>query len=107
MSLPAEERRALVRYPSSQEACLLDPSMRGILLAAKVRDISTQGIGLLVGKQLISGAQVTIDIQDRNRGESRILQARVVHATLQPEGRWLVGCVFSTSLSAEELREIL
>jgi hypothetical protein len=37
----------------------------------------------------------------------RVLIARVVHATPQPEGTWLVGCSFINKLQEAELGALL
>jgi hypothetical protein len=39
--------------------------------------------------------------------ETRPLTARVVHATPEANGRWIIGCAFTRPVSQEELRAFL
>jgi hypothetical protein len=102
------ERRAWVRYP-----CDLDSSCRPAIAAqtsrwvAKVRNVSSGGIALALGRRFEPGALLTIDIQ-KARGDSRSsFLAKVVHVTREDAGSWLMGCAFRSPLSEEEIQALL
>lgn len=100
--------RVATRYVSS-------PGTRGRLhvaeekraLRAWVRDISSQGIGLLLARKLEPGTPLIVQIDGKADGALSGLEARVVHATAQAAGEWLVGCALVRGLSAEELQDLL
>jgi hypothetical protein len=73
---------------------------------ARVRDISIQGICLLVGKRFEPGIGLLIELPS-NRHSYTSLQTRVVHATMNRDGHWIIGCIFAWALSEEEIRACL
>ena len=78
------------------------PPARG--LHRWVRDISATGIALLVPCEFEPGAALTLELENSDRGVSRVVRARVVHALeVPPDRRWLHGCAFERPLTAEEL----
>jgi hypothetical protein len=103
------DRRGAERYP-----CDLQPFWRvagggaaGEGPPARVRDVSATGIGLLVGQPLKPGAVLVLTLQARDEQLSRPLPVRVMHATPQAGGGWLVGCQFVRRLSAGDLQALL
>lgn len=102
------ERRASVRYP-----CNLQPSWRelgsnrGFSRIGKVHDISAAGIGLVVERLIKPGTVLVVHLQTIDQRLTRPLPMRVMHATAQPEGTWLVGCEFVRKLSNEDLQSLL
>jgi hypothetical protein len=107
--LPAdEERRGCVRYIFRHPPMLrflVRPSFqsaRGFL-----RDLSTEGAGLLVSQELRVGTVMFIQLRGFRRGTTRTQLARVVHCTQHGSGCWLVGCRWTCPLSADELRHAL
>jgi PilZ domain len=71
---------------------------------AQVRDISVAGIGLVLSRRFEPGMILTIDLPRTSPRFSPMLLARVVHATEQREGEWVIGCEFANHLSPEDLR---
>jgi hypothetical protein len=67
-----------------------------------VRDISANGIGLLLTHALEAGTLV--DVELRSRSIVRRV-AKVVHSTKQ-EGGWLIGCTLDNPLSNPELQAL-
>ena len=63
-----------------------------VLWEAIVRNISSDGIGLLLGRRFEPGVLLAIEVTDKNDGPMPLLLARVIHATARPEGGWLIGC---------------
>jgi hypothetical protein len=102
------ERRRAERYP-----CNLRPFWRveGQEQAdsppARIQNISATGIGLRIGQPIKPGAVLVIKLQTTDRRLSRPLPARVMHATPQTEGDWLVGCQFVRKLSDEDMQALL
>jgi hypothetical protein len=67
-----------------------------------VRNISANGIGLLLTQPLEQGTQVHVELRTRSI-VTRI--AQVVHSTKQ-EGGWLVGCTLNNPFSEGELQAL-
>ena len=100
------DRRASVRYQCSTDASCssLAPFER---LSGRVRDISTGGVALVLGASVRPGSDLLIDLKTKNPGICLTLHARVVHATLETEGSWVVGCEFITLPTEEQIRALL
>lgn len=73
---------------------------------AKVRDVSSTGIGLLISQAMPPGTFLAIHMSEHPCFD-RPLQAKVVHSThRRSEKCWVVGCTFSRQLSADEVRAL-
>ncbi len=100
---PAADRRAKARYTLNLPAAFCHPIAEQMSEttweAARGHDISSTGIGLSLTQPIEPGTLLAIDLE----GISRLLLAHVMHATLQADGRFLVGCEFINPLSEEEL----
>jgi hypothetical protein len=105
------ERRAWVRFPKN-EAMWCDPvrpSGKHELDTAwmgRVRDISRTGIGLSLRKRFEPGTVLTVELSESPKLQRQLL-VRVVHATADKNGRWIVGCTFDCPLSREEMQVFL
>jgi PilZ domain len=103
------ERRAFVRYPASgQSACGLsggNESYRGRW--AQLLNISHGGVGLLLSRELENGTPLSILAKSEALNMLYELQARVVNASLQDDGQWLIGCEFFIPLREEQLQGLL
>jgi hypothetical protein len=100
------ERRAVVRYLCDREITY-SPVMSRERFWARVRNISSHGIGLLLGTPLEPGTDMVIDMKTMDPRISLSLVARVVHSTMQEEGNWLVGCKFLTRPTEEQVLALL
>jgi hypothetical protein len=100
------ERRAMVRY-LCERVVICSPLTAGERLWAQVRDISTNGIGLFLCAPLELGTELIIEMKSIDPSQSRILIARVVHATMQEEGRWIIGCKLLTKPTEEQVLALL
>ena len=106
-SNPKAERRVSVRYESSLKgSCQTLSAHRETSWEAVIRDISSEGIGLLLVRRFEPGAVLSIELIDSRDEQPRVLLARVVHATTRPEGGWLIGCELVSPLSDEEVRSL-
>jgi len=105
--LPADRRDA-ERHP-----CTLQPfwhiagANQVDAARATIRDVSATGIGLRVQQSVKPGTVLVITLQTQDQRFSRPLPVRVMHATRQAEGDWLVGCRFVRVLSVHDLRALL
>lgn len=101
---PNEERRASVRMPSSR-AGYCRPAGGGAedSCRARVRDISTLGIGLVFPQRPELGRLLEIDLEGPGRKIVRTLLARVVHTEADADG-WVVGCAFTMEMPDADLK---
>ena len=72
-----------------------------------VRDLSLQGAGLLVAHSFAEGTPAHARLFNAGRRFSSHLPLRIMHATLLPEGHYLVGCHFDEPLSIRQLHALL
>jgi hypothetical protein len=80
---------------------------RDVMWPATVRDISTRGVGLVLGRRFEQGVGLAVEVPGPNGQPAETLLARVVHTTALPEGRWLLGCAFVSELSEDELDAVV
>jgi hypothetical protein len=97
-------RRAVVRYPSGQDVlCAMNPSNSGFILRAEVHEISTNGVTLLLRKNVPAGAVVSIDLPDEVGDTASVLEATITTVTAY-EKNWLLACTFSRTLTEAEVK---
>ena len=109
VGVPAEiaERRGAVRYPS-QAATPCHPVPEGdALCCARVVDISTTGIGLLVDSYVEPETLLAVELQGDDADATYTLLVEVRRAAKQGDGEWLLGCSFARELTETELRALL
>jgi hypothetical protein len=100
------ERRAVVRYLCDHEVSYYElPACQRRW--ARVRNVSTAGIGLVLSAPIDPGTDVVIEMRTMDAETSLVLPARVVHATKQEEGNWIVGCKLVRRLTEEDLLALL
>jgi hypothetical protein len=104
----ALDRRGSERFP-----CDLEPSWRilgkpsGESWGARVHDLSATGLSLFVRCWIKPGTVLVVRLHGRGERLSRPLPLRVMHATAQEDGEWLVGGMFVRSLHEDELRQMV
>jgi hypothetical protein len=100
------ERRAWVRCPCSARCQVREygGAAEGGEWAA-VRDVSPDGIGLVLPSRLEPGAMLDLEFQGVHF--PRAVVAGVVHVTPRDDGTWLVGCKFARPLNGDELHLLL
>src|SRR5947207_4875100 len=69
----------------------------------KIRNVSLEGIGLILNQNLAPGLLLAIHVINPDKNFAKTMLARVVHATPQSDGVFLIGCKFSVPLLYEEL----
>ena len=101
------ERRASVRYPCPACPAASVRTENEVCLPARVVDVSSTGIGLLLAEPVAGGTILGLELPGRAQGLPYFLLARVVHLQEQPDGQWLLGCQLTGRLPAEELAALL
>src|SRR5262245_16045763 len=99
------DRRVSVRQPAHLETTLRRGNDdKSPAVAARVRDVSPGGIGLVVRQPFEVGDLLCIDLPaDAERGRQTALGC-VVHVTELDDREWLVGCNWSGELTDEALQ---
>jgi hypothetical protein len=100
------ERRAAVRYLCDRQV-FYSPLWTSERRWARVRSISASGISLLVGAPIEPGSDLAIDMKTIDPSILLTVVARVVHATKQEEGSWIVGCKVVSRATEVELLALL
>ena len=99
------ERRAFERYPADVEVlCRPLGASRDDGWHARLQDISTGAVGLLLERRFEAGTMLAIDPAAPAPGRARTLMARVMHVSAQAGGEWRLGVALLRELSPEELR---
>lgn len=98
-------RRAWVRYPCGQKGVCraVANSQNGGLWPAKVRDVSTSGISLMMSRRFEVGTVLVVELDNTSGDDSVLLLARVVRVTERTRGNWVMGCTLSKQLGGNEL----
>lgn len=104
---PTKERRASVRYPCRLDvAWKFPPASRHLAcLQATTQDLSTGGISLIVPQWFGPGSIIRLELQASEKVHT--LDACVMHASLQQDGNWFLGCAWVTPLSPDDLKSLL
>lgn len=74
---------------------------------AIVADISTTGIGLVLGVRHDPGAALQIELFCASNGYARSIRAQIVRTKRMPDGYWFCGCAFDEQLDHGELNALL
>jgi hypothetical protein len=102
----ASERRASLRHPCDLESACQPLTASSIQWPGRIRNLSAGGIGINLARSFEPGTVLAIDIRSRDQ-RVETLTARVVHARLQDDGSWILGCAFANPLSEEDLKALL
>jgi PilZ domain len=74
---------------------------------AEIRDLSTGGAGLVLGRRFERGAGLAIEIPETPEAPGDTLLVQVVHVKALSAGQWLLGCRFVSRLSDDELNRLV
>jgi hypothetical protein len=103
-----EERRAAPRLASDRVAACWPATVAGAFgTLARVKDVSTAGIGLVLDRRFEPGTLLAVQVEAACGGGPGNLLARVRRVMPQEGGQWLLGCAFVSPLGAEELHAFL
>jgi hypothetical protein len=75
--------------------------------SARVQDISTTGIGLLVDRYVEPETLLAVELQGDEYVISYTVLVQVMNARAADAQRWRLGCAFTRELSEEEVRTLL
>ncbi len=98
-----EDRRAAERLQSAGEVLWSPATGEGQFWPARLHDVSSLGLGLVLPRAVDVGTLLVLDLRPRCPTQTQPLSARVVHVTPSGEGEWLVGCALVGELSDQEL----
>ncbi len=104
------ECRVAERYPCNlATACqpLAARADQDILWPATIRDVSTRGIGLILGRRFERGTGLAVEVPGPDGEPADTLLVRVVHTTTLSEGSWLLGCALVSELSNDEVEAMV
>jgi hypothetical protein len=105
-TLKAVDCRVYERYPSVLQTSCQPIAARGELKwPGVIRDFSGRGLGLLLRRRFEPGTGLVVELPGK-LGDMSVF-ARVVHATAQADGYWMLGCTLLTELTDEALNELL
>ena len=113
MSNPNFQPRPADRRTSRRQTCLathnrLMAAIGDDFVLARIRNISPEGISLILSRPVEAGTILSVDLIDTKTNRfSRTLQVKVVYAVEHPSGDWIMGGSFNGRLSDEELRQFL
>lgn len=102
------ERRGAERL-SSNLRLICYPTTSGLLerRPARLRNVSRTGLGLHVDRRWAPGTDLMVELPDLATRKPRPVRARVIHATPQIGGCFLIGCMLETALSEEEVQALV
>jgi hypothetical protein len=101
------DRRAAERYPVNSEATcsFLSPVVENFG-PVKIRDVSMQGVGLILSRRVELGTLLAVSLANSVRSFTKTVLVRVVHVT--PLGAsFLVGGNFITPLTYQEMSTLV
>jgi hypothetical protein len=99
----SEDRRAAERFAvNADTSCPFLAPLVEDFGSAQVRDVSLQGVGLVVGRRVEPGTSLAAVLANRACGFSKAVLLRVVHVTAL-EGGFLVGGTITPPLNGREM----
>lgn len=101
------ERRGCPRHSCAGGSWLVAVVGDSVPRAARVRDLSTSGIGLLFEEEVSADKLVVVELFNPIRHCWYLKTLRMLHAVPQSDGRYLTGGAFLHPLTADDCREVL
>jgi len=98
------DRRVSARIPCLETSKRLVAAIGNDFCLVKVRNISPEGISLVLGRAMESGQLLSVDLIDKATNHfSRTLEVRVAWCIEHPSGDWILGGAFASPLTPEEM----
>jgi len=103
-----QERRTAARFPVN-----VDTSCGFVLPVvddygpARIQNLSTDGIALVVSREIAAGAILVVDLTNKLQNFSKTALVEVVHSTKQLGGAYIIGGSFLAPLTYDELRRFV
>lgn len=103
-----KDRRSAERFPvNAHTACnFLSPVLEDFG-PVRIKNVSTEGIGLMVAHKLEPGLLLAVGLANEDKSFAKTVLVRVAHVTPQPGGTYLVGGTFEIPLTYDELRTLV
>jgi hypothetical protein len=102
------ERRTSIRLPVLETSKRLVAAIGDDFCLAKIRNISPEGISLVLARAMDPGSVIAVDLMDTKTNRfSRTLQVRICWCVEHPSGDWIIGGAFAGALTNEELEWFL
>jgi hypothetical protein len=106
MTDPAD-RRATERFPINPDSsCSFVAKAVEVVASVRIRDISMDGIGLLMSRPVEAGGMLAVTLSNSARNFTKTVLVRIVHVTPQV-GAHLVGGKFTSPLTYQELTTLV
>src|SRR5262249_31127210 len=108
LQAPRTEQRREPRYAlPARTWCRLRRAIGNLTWQATVRNLSTEGIGLILNRPVKAGMLLTVELPGHDQEPRMVKMMRVPHAAPQPGGCWWVaGGRFASQLSDAELQRL-
>jgi hypothetical protein len=103
---PADRRASERMAVSAEVGCAFLSPVVEDFGAAKIKNISMEGIGLVVARRVEPGTLLAVTLVHSGRNFTKTVVVRVAHSTTQPGG-CLVGGTFQTPLTYQELTTLV
>ena len=106
--MPESDRRQAERFPvTSDTSCEFAAPVGEDLGPTRIKNVSTNGIGLLVSRPVQAGATIAIAVRNRSKSFSKIMLVQVAHVTPAAGGTYLIGGTFVTPLTYQGLTSLV
>lgn len=100
---PKEQREA-ERFPvNTHTVCSFASPVLEDFAPLRITNISTKGVGLVSNEKLPVGLLMAVTLANPAKRFSKTVLVRVVHVTAQSGGAFLVGGIFESPITYEEL----
>jgi hypothetical protein len=106
MAEPADRRASERLAAGPGAACTFAGRVAEDLGQAKVRDVSMEGVGLLLAKRVEVGAVLVLGLTHPEKGFAKTVMVKVAHVTAVPGG-FLVGGTLDAPLTYQELTTLV
>jgi hypothetical protein len=73
------------------------------VILAQRKNVSVDGLGVVCDRYFALGTTMKIYLPSVLENAARFLSAEVRHATAQPDGRWVLGCILGRLSTDDEL----
>lgn len=96
------------KRPAGLEAsCRSVTSVKDDPWPARVRDLSSGSIGLVLTRRFEPGTLLVIELENKEQSLNHTLVGRVVRATAQNSGAWMLGCTLANRIAEDDLEALL
>ena len=107
-AVPVADRRSSRRHTCLASHHRLMAAIGDNFVLAKIRNLSPEGISLILSRPVEAGSILSVDLIDTKTNRfSRTLQVKVAYSVEHPSGDWIMGGNFASRLPDDEVRQFL